>query len=376
MEFDLRSAIDALDRQQVFEIANGARPAADYLFNNFLPSRNMNDYYVDNGSMTVKTTMAGMSGMDSRYAPGGAVKVSEFSGQTGKLTITAGLSEKQMRDLQHMLQRMTGQNMRNEQIQRVALNFVDKIITQALLDREEWLKGQALVTGALAWTMNGKTLTADYGVPSDHFIAESTGNDAWDGTSSDFWDDIMAIQEALDYDVRAMITSPTTMKAILGNAEVNQLQLVNWNQATGQFTLRRYVNRLGQPVQSTDPRETITLIAYGKKAEVFDLDNPGSTVKVPFMSDGVILGIGNANNENIFRIDESSTDETAIEPDALGYGHVAPTVEGGGTPGRWSRVYVPQDNPFEMIADGVENFLPVIERPELIAVASSEINGA
>jgi hypothetical protein len=265
MEFDLRAAIEGLDRQQVFSIANGARPAGDYLFNTFLPNRNMNTYHVDSSSMTVKTTMAGMSGMDSRYNPGGAVKVSEFSGQTAKLTITGGLNEKQMRDLQEMLRLISGQSLRNERVQRVALNFLNKVIVQALLDREEWLKAQAMVTGALNWTMNGKTLTANYGVPADHFIPEATGTGAWDKADSTFWDDVMSIQEALDYDVRALICSPTTVKAVMGNAEVNQLQLVSWNQALGQFRFRRVVNRLGQPVSSTDPREDITLIAYGKK---------------------------------------------------------------------------------------------------------------
>lgn len=374
MEFDLRSAIEALDRQQVFEIANGARPPADYLFNNFLPSRNENDYYVDSGSMTVKTTMAGMSGMDSRYAPGGAVSVSEFSGQTGKLTITAGLSEKQLRDLQNMLAKLGSDGARTEQIQQVALNFVNKIIVQALLDREEWLKAQAMTTGALSWTQNGKTLTADYGVPAANFLAQETGNDAWDGSASKFWDNIAELQEILDYDVRAFITHPTTLKAIMANQSVNQLQLVNWNQLTGQFTFTRYRAINGTNAPSSDPRETITMIAYGKEAEVFDLASPGATVKVPFMPTGAILAIGRANNDNVFRIGQGSTEEP--EPDAIGYGHVAPTVEGSGAPGRWSRVYVPQDRPFEFIADGVENFLPVIEEPELIAVASSEINGA
>lgn len=372
MEFDLRSAIDSLDTQQVFDIANGARPAADYLFNSILPSRNENSYYIDEGSMTIKTTMAGMSGMDSRYAPGGAVSVSEFSGQTGKLTITAGLNEKMLRTLQEFLARQGTVAASTQFIQSNALNFTNKMVAQALLDREEWLKGQALFTGALAWTFNGKSMVANYGVPAANFLSQRTGNDAWDETTSKFWEDIAELQRVLKYEVEAYIAHPDTVAAVLGNAEVNKIELVRFDQNAGRFTIRKFQTIAGNTVRSTDPRDEITLIAYGKEAEI--LNAGGGTTTIPFCPSGAILAIGRVNNDNVFRIGQGSTEEPA--PFALGYGHVAPTVEGGGRPGRWSRVYVPEKEPWQFIAEGAENFLPVIEEPTLIAVASSEINGA
>lgn len=326
MEFDLRSAIDALDSQQVFEIANGARPASDYVFNSILPSRNENSYYIDQGSMTIKTTMAGMSGMDSRYAPGGAVTVSEFSGQTGKLTITAGLNEKMLRTLQDFLAKQGTTAASTEFIQSNALNFVNKMIAQSLLDREEWLKGQALFTGNLAWTYNGKTLSADYGVPSDNFLPQRTGSNAWDETTSKFWEDIGLLQTALKYEVVAYIAHPNTVAAIIGNAAVNKIELIDFNQNAGRFTIRKFQTIEGNTVRSTDPRDTITLVAYGKEAEL--LQAGGGTLTVPFCPSGAILAVGKVNNDNVFRVGQGSTEEPA--PLALGYGHVAPTVEGGG----------------------------------------------
>ena len=84
MEFDLRAAIDNLDPNEVYDIANDARPAKNYLFNSILPNRNMDTYDVEGGSMKIRTTMAGLSGMDSEYNEGGAADSTEFSGKTGK----------------------------------------------------------------------------------------------------------------------------------------------------------------------------------------------------------------------------------------------------------------------------------------------------
>jgi hypothetical protein len=81
-----------------------------------------------------------------------------MAGKTGKITITSELPEQHLRQLQSLLLRLTAQSVSTEQsIQETGINFVNKVIVQSILDREEWLKGQALFTGALDWTFNGKT---------------------------------------------------------------------------------------------------------------------------------------------------------------------------------------------------------------------------
>lgn len=375
MEFDLRQAIENLDQTQVFEIANGARPPAEYLFDAILPSRNMDTYDIDGGSMTIKTTMAGLSGMDSVFAEGGAAEETTFSGKTGKMTITSVLPEKFLRQLQQMLLRLTAQSQPTEQaIQDTGLNFVNKIIVQAMLDREEWLKGQALFTGGIDWTFNGKRLEADYGIPSDNFLPARTGNNKYAGSTSKFWEDYYSAQEILDWDIRAVIMHPTTLKAIMSNSDVNQLQIAQSDQFNGVFTFQRLVSRGGNTVLSSDPRDQTTIIIYNKEAEIWDLDNPGQTTKIPFCPVGGVLYLGAPRSNNAFVVGEGGTQPPITEsPLAIGYGHVAPTTEGGGLPGRWGRLYVPEGRPWSLVADGVENFLPVIEDPDRIVIATTDI---
>lgn len=377
MNFDLRQAIENLEQSSVFELANQARPPADYLFNAVLPSLNMDTYDVTNSTMTIRTTMAGLSGMDSKYSPGGASETSEMSGRTGKITITSELPEQFLRQLQNMLMRLTAMSQDTAMaIQETGLNFVNKVIVQAILDREEWLKGQALFTGGLDWTFNGKTLSADYGIPAENFLAARTGNDRYGGSTSKWWEDYYAAQEILGWKVTACIMHPTTLKTIMANAEVLNLQFIAADPATNQFMFQRIVSRGGNSVLSADPRDIITIIAYNKEGEIWDLDNPGQTTKVPFCPPGGVLWVGERidSASNVFVVGAGSTDETLLEsPVLLGYGHVAPTVEGGGLPGRWSRLYVPEERPWTLAADGVSNFIPVIQAPDRIVIGTTDL---
>lgn len=377
MDFDLRQAIENLEQSTVFELANQGRPPADYLFNMVLPNINMDTYDVANSTMTIRTTMAGLTGMDSKYAPGGASDITEMSGRTGKVAITADLPEQFLRQLQNMLLRLTAQGVPTEMaIQDTGLNFVNKIIVQALFDREEWLKGQALFTGGLDWTFNGKNLKADYGIPAANFLTARTGNNGYGGSTSKFWEDYYSAQEILNWKVTACIMHPTTLKTIMANADVNQLQFVTSDPATNSFMFQRTISRAGNTVISSDPRDMIQIIAYNKEGEIWDLNNPGATTKVPFCPVGGVLWLGERVDaaSNVFVVGDGSTLPAVIEnPVMMGYGHIAPTTEGGGLPGRWSRLYVPQDKPWSMSADGVSNFIPVIQAPERIVIGTTEI---
>lgn len=46
---------------------------------------------------------------------------------------------------------------------------------------------------------------------------------------------------------------------------------------------------------------------------------------------------------------------------------------GGGLPGRWSRLYVPQERPYTLAADGVSNFIPVIQAPKRLVIGTTAV---
>lgn len=374
MEFDLRAAIESLDQQDVFEIVNDARPAGNYLFNSLLPNRNEDSYDIEGGNMSIRTTMAGLSGMDSEYNEGGAADSTEWNGKTAKLTIRANLPEKFLRKLQGTLMKLLARRLSTtETIQGTALNFVNKIIVQALLDREEWLKGQALFTGEIDWTFKGKRLEANYGIPAANFLPSRTGNDRYGGSTSKLWEDVYTAQMLLNWDVRAIIVDPGLLKDILSNAAVNQLQFISSDPVTGRFSFRRLVDRGGVMMLDSDPRAQIDFLAYPETGEIWDLANPGKTKKIPFCPVGGMLFVGTPVSKTVFTIGAEGSTPEPPSPVAIGYGHLAPTTEGGGNPGRWGQVYVPQDEPWQIAARAAENFLPVIESPESLVIANSQV---
>ncbi len=61
-------------------------------------------------------------------------------------------------------------------------NFSNALLIQPHLDVAEWLRGQALCTGALAWTFNGLKLEVDYGIPAGNKLTHRTANDAYSGS--------------------------------------------------------------------------------------------------------------------------------------------------------------------------------------------------
>jgi hypothetical protein len=185
MNFDFSAALAALPEGAVFQVANRARPPANYLFATLLPERTSFDYQAKTGSMTVRTTMAGLVGMDSPYPEGGLVEVGAFTEETAKVANRVRLPEAALRQLQSVLMHLMLQNRPTvETMQREVLNFADKLIVQAHLDTFEWLRGKALVTGQINWTFNKKQLLVDYGIPAANLLTNRTGNDAYSGSAS------------------------------------------------------------------------------------------------------------------------------------------------------------------------------------------------
>jgi hypothetical protein len=361
--------IQNLGPDAAVRIARGVRPPGNYLFNSFLPERMEDAYYVESGTMTVKTTMAGLASMDSPYPPGGAIEESTFTEQTLKLAVEATLHEATLRKIQALVMRLRlGGGNTSEALVNEAMNFYQKVVVQAIMDTAEWLRGQALVTGGIDWTFNQKVIDVDYGIPAANLLTNRTGNDRYGGSASKFWTDVFEAQRLLRYNVRAAVLNSTLLNQILAN-DANNLDLIS--RAGNTFTVRQFKTGDNGRYADTDPRSLFTFVVYDEEAEILDIANPGQTISTPFMPSGKILFIGN-NNASGYRVGQGSTDDPT-DSLALGYTHVGPTVEGNGQPGMWGRIYTPEGRPWQLTAQGVENMLPVIENAEKIVVASTDL---
>lgn len=348
-----------------FTVANEARPGNVFVFNRLLPEVLRRDYVARAGAMTVRATMAGLVGMDSPYPEGGSFDISTFEEDTVKIANRVRLPEKSLRDLYEFIRTVRdGGGNSTEAVIDEALNFVDKLIVQPHLDTMEWLRGQALVTGAIDWVFNKKRLLVDYGVPSTNFLPARTGTAGYGGNASLFWADIRAIRRILKNNIRAFIWHSETREMVLAN-DANSIAIVNENGS--QIEIVKIVGNTER--NSTDARDRARFIAYDEEGEIFDPVNEGKTISIPFMPKGAILAVGN-NNAAQFVIGAGSTPPPN---NTLGFTHIGPTVEGRNAPGRWADVYTPQNEPWAIEGRGVTNGLPVIEAPEKIAVATTEM---
>jgi hypothetical protein len=358
MEFSFREALDKLGRNAGFRIVNDARPASDYLFNTLLPEINKPSYYVDSGYMIIRSVMAGLVGMSSPYPPGGVMDASTFLEKTGKTANKETLEEEALRSIQELMNQrgLTG-DARIQFLADEAYNFQEKVILQGHMDTAEWLRAEALYTGKIDWTFNGIHLDIDYGVPSSFINANRTGNDAYTADHADnkFWADHYAALAALKYNVRAVIAHTDTILKIVNN---DRLKL-DVSQNGNTFRLRRYRTRGNGEVFSSDFRDTVNLIAYDLEGEVLNPADTSKTIRIPFAKAGKLLYVAN-NRRNGYRVGEGSTPDP-IREQALGYTHVAPTVEGGGAMGRWGRLFIPEDAQWSVRGEGVSNLLPVRE---------------
>lgn len=369
MNLNFAAVIAQLGAGAAFRIARAARAAADYLFNTLLPDREVPSYHVDSGSMTIRPTMPGLVGMDSPYPPGGAIEVSTFLEQTAKLAHEVPMTEQALRHLQQMLMHLqvSGADT-NERMLQEALNFLDKVIIQPHLDVREWLKGQALAYGAIDWKFNKKELKVDYGIPANHKLPKRTGNDAYHGSTSKFWDDVRQIRRLLRrYSEVRIIAHPDTVEAAQYNPANNMATIA---EGDGSVTFRRWSDPNNRVAFSPDANDQVTILKYGLEGEIL-LPN-GQTAVVPFLDRGVMVGVGIGRRRGGYVVGQGAADDPLVGV-ALGYGHVAPTVEGGGVPGLWADLYTPENRPWQLIGRAAQNFLPVIEDPDAVVIASTEM---
>lgn len=370
MDFNFSEAIRQLPQGSAFRIMNESRPPSEYLFNTLLPERNEFSYEVGTGSMTVRATMAGMAAMDSPYPETGLVTATTFKESVCKIANSSSLTEAAIRKMQQMLMQLAIRNTPTiPVIQREALNFMSKVIYQAHADTSEWLRGQAITAGAIDWTFGTTRLQVDYGIPAANFLTSRTGNDGYGGSASKFWTDVRAARRLLKNNVRAFMAHPNTIDMIRYNS-VNNAVVVN--ESAGSITFRKKQTTVdGSAIDflSEDAGDVVTLVSYGVEGEVYDPSNAGATLNIPFFPTGKVVAIGN-NSGTSYVVGAGGT--KPIE-NSLGYTHIAPTAEGGGSPGRWGDLFVPQDAPWSFTGRGVTNLLPVIEAPEKIVIMTTEM---
>jgi hypothetical protein len=357
MDFSFRESLDLLGRNASFRIINEARPSSDYLLETLLPEMQKPDYHIDSGYMMVRSTMAGLVAMSSPYPPSGTIETSTFLEKSAKIASEVGMEEETLRQMQRILSQrgITGAN-RTRYIAEEALNFMNKVVVQGHMDTAEWLRSQALFAGKIDWTYNKKNLLVDYAVPAAYVGTNRTGNDAYDGSTSKFWTDHYAALKALYYNVRAVICHTDTLLKIINN-DANKFELVS--QVGNVFTVRRYRTRGNIDVLSGDNRDTVQIIAYDLEGEVLDPADTSKTKRVQFAPSGKLLYVAN-NKRSGYRVGEGSTPDP-VRDMALGYTHIAPTVEGGGAMGRWGDMYTPEAAPWALRARAVTNLLPVRE---------------
>lgn len=356
----------------ILRLSNAARSPSSYMLTAILPERDVNSYVARGGSMIVRSTMAGAVGMDSKDPEGGAMEISAFMQEVAKIGISARLQEQVLIELQQRAQQiLLNGGSTTDLAVRAVLNFVEKFLLQPHYDRREWLRAQALFYGEIDWQFNGVDLAVDYQVPNDNFLTSRTGNDAYIGSTSKFWTDWAAARKILGSSFRGAITSRDTIDAIVSNP-VNNI-LVTGDEG-GVVSFVRYETAQGTRIPSADARERGQLIAYDREGEVWDVANPGKTKKVRISGPHGSLGFfGAGGRSSEFIPDEGSTEDPENDR-TLGYSHIGPTVENGSQTGIWSRVYVPEDMPQHLAGNARGRFLPVIEDPGKIVIATTTIS--
>lgn len=375
MELDFNPVLDNLGPDAALRVISAQRDMSDYLMFRFLPEVVKGTFTVSAANITIRPTMAGLAAMDSEYPKGGFASAATFVEEAAKLALSVPLSEATQREL-HELLAWSRDADPSAVLSEYVLRFVEDVIVQGQLDSMEYLRAQALSTGALSWTFNNIPLSVSYGVPSGNKLATRTtaSGKAYNAASSTFWADMYELRKALKHRVAAFVTNSATWEAIVGNS-ANEIMVVG--EGENYFDIARHV---GNGVASAESRYRVRMWLYDLESEILDPSDPAATKVVPFWPDGVITAVGRGGRRQIFDpvgMGSPASSDTELTLDGvtaeIGYTHIGPTIEGG-RPGRWARVYTPQGKPYMLVGESVTNGLPVITQPELLAIASTELS--
>lgn len=290
--FTFSDALDELEDEFAFRIANEARPQSDYVLTDVLPENNRRTYNVESGSMTIRPTMAGLTAMDSPYAPSGHAEVSTFLEKTAKITNEVSFPEGALRELQREVRSLdiTTAQAKEAVVQEV-FNFTAKVLVQSHIDTAEYLRGQALMYGNIDWTFGDVNLNIDYGIPNEHVLNTRTisSGDAYSESGSTFWADHKQAVQALGFNYQGPYMHYNTFQAIIEN-EANDIQIVEENAPVFQIArFRRDENGNRTEMLSRDTRDRASVVVYSQEAEIIDPANPEQTQTVPFIEPGRIF---------------------------------------------------------------------------------------
>ncbi|MBZ9753184.1 major capsid protein [Deinococcus sp. HMF7604] len=362
----------------LIRLANTPPPAAEYLLTSVLPREIRPDFEVRGGTLKINTVMAGLVGMDSPYPQGSSIQLSTFNEKTAKIAMTLPLSEEHQRELNKFLDQAQlgrlGNRTRGDLMSEAALNLYEKGCIQALDDTEEYLRAKALMTGAISWTFNKKTLTVDYNVPAGNKFVARTGVNGYGGSSSKFWADYLDA-DAIVQGAELLLMSNATLNKILNNPAHN-IRVISDIYSPQRNIRRVQVVRAVQTASGItvgddrDARYSVTLTAYLRKGNIVDPTTTGGVIQVNLIPDNKIAVIGRRDTNQLISIDGTPTPQST-----LGYTHIAPTIEGQNVNsplGRFGRLFTPDQRPWELIAEAVENCLPVIEAPERIVLLETD----
>lgn len=362
---NLANLISQVDRDVAFELANSV-PDGEMLWAEFLPEVTQDSYRIEDAEMHVYSTMAGIVGRDSPYPPGGVVRAQEFKEDILKWAVETALGEQDMVKLMQLAQKIGRNGAPNVRVVETLLNLEDKIIGQGLRDAMEWMRGQVLQTGILTMTFGQKTVSIDFGIPAANKLSRlNLGAGSWYTSGSTLWDDIEIIRQKLDRRVLAMVMTENTATQIFNQA-ANNVQVVQTARTryTSRYSLRRVAASLVAGSIPEDFRSSFDIITYDRTATVYDPNGADGMQHIPMMEDDAVVVLG-APTGRLFDIGS-----TELPEHALGRTAVGPTVEGGGVPGRWTRLYTPEHNPARVIAQGASNALAYLREPRRIVTVA------
>jgi hypothetical protein len=358
-----------------FAMARAAVIPGDYMLNTILPQENRPDFHVDGGSMSITPTMLGQVPMDSPFPPMGAMSSTQFFENTTKLGGHIFFPEKAQREILAWENSLISVGIRNGgtidavngQVNANRMNAVlgfGRMIIKSHWDTYEWLRGQALTTGKLDWTFGKIPLKVDYNIPAGNIRTFRTGGDSYAGATTKFWEDMRWINTKFAEGFEIVMNSNTWL-AIIGNPYNNIRVVVN------QGDVREIIRFVGTTeTNSTDVRDRVRISIYNKSGSVINAKTGELQVKA-FVPDGKIFVVGRATPDG-FELTTGSV-ENPNNDLRLGYTHIAPTIEGMGQPGIWSRVFVPEGKPMQLLGETAVNMLPAILNPTRLLLLSTAL---
>lgn len=361
--FTVQAILSTMTPDDFFALANQPVPESEYVLLSILPDELRLSYQAKSGNLKIITTVAGETGMDSPYAPVGGIEMNAFEKPIAKWTAETLMTEEMQRELQQRITNIRAGTISGnslDYIRNFVVNWLNKVIRQAIADRHELMRGETLTTGQLV--LRGGTV--DYEVPAANKFAKRTGGEAYAASGTTFWRDMRRAEGILG-SVRSRVMSMDTLNNLLDSSG-NPMAVLSETVSAGGNVKVVQVRRLigSQQTLSQDARDGYTLVGYRRSVTL----KVGKTyAQRQVLPDGKIAVVG-SNDVTI-----EAQDGTMLTRPGLGRTHIGPTVEGNGRPGIWTNAYTPQNRPMHAIAQGAVNSLTVLDAPEKLVILDTEL---